>query len=110
MNFSIHHVFLIWHLWYPVYDFLFVNLKRIVKKKPIFSPDKSHLHHKIFFKFKKSNTKTVLLFFITNLMIIYFGFLISNFSRLLSLIIFVFGFILYFLIRFYLDKNEKIRE
>ena len=109
-NFSIHPVFLIWPLWYPVYDFLFVNLKRIVEKKSIFLPDKSHLHHKIFFKFKKNNIKTVSLFFFTNVIVIYFGFLISNFSRLFSLTIFVFGFLLYFLIRFYLDKNEKIRE
>ena len=109
-NFNIHPVFLIWPLWYPVYDFLFVSLQRIVLKKSIFSADKSHLHHKIFFKFKKNNIKTVLLFFVANIIIIYFGFLISNFSRLLSLIIFIFAFLLYFSIRFYLDKNEKIRE
>ena len=108
-NFNIHPVFLIWPLWYPVYDFLFVSLKRIILKKSIFSPDKSHLHHKIFIKFKKNNLKTILLFFVTNVTIIYFGFLISNFSKLLSLMIFIFSFLLYFSIRFNLDKNDKIR-
>ena len=103
-------MFLIWPLWYPVYDFLFVSLKRIILRKSIFSADKSHLHHKIFIKFKRNNLKTVLVFFIVNVLIIYFGFLISNFSKLLSLLTFIFCFLLYFSMRFNLDKNDKIKE
>tara|TARA_B100001540_G_scaffold314128_1_gene338419 strand:- start:1025 stop:1939 length:915 start_codon:yes stop_codon:yes gene_type:complete len=99
-GFSIHPVYLIWPLWYPVYDFLFVSINRAIIKKSIFSPDNSHLHHKILIKFKKNHLKTILLFFISNTSIIYFSFLLSNFSKLLSLITFIFGFFFYFIIRF----------
>ncbi|MBD1153417.1 hypothetical protein IDG80_02115 [Pelagibacterales bacterium SAG-MED24] len=99
-SFDVHPAYLIWPLWYPVYDFLFVSLNRVIIKKSIFTADNSHLHHKIFTQFKKSHLKTISLFFILNISIIYFGFLISNFSKLLSLMIFIFGFLLYFAIRF----------
>tara|TARA_B100000029_G_scaffold359802_1_gene352649 strand:+ start:3274 stop:4185 length:912 start_codon:yes stop_codon:yes gene_type:complete len=99
-GFNIHPAYLIWPLWYPVYDFLFVNFNRAILKKSIFSPDNSHLHHKVLIKFKKNHLKTVFLFFISNISIIYFGFLISNLSKLLSLIAFIFGFFFYFIIRF----------
>ena len=99
-GFGIHPVYLIWPLWYPVYDFLFVSTNRAILKKSIFSADNSHLHHKILTRFKKNHLKTILLFFISNIFIIYFGFLISNFSKFLSLITFIFGFLFYFTIRF----------
>ncbi len=99
-NFNIHPVYLIWPLWYPVYDFLFVSTNRAILKKSIFSADNSHLHHKILIKFKKNHLKTVLIFFITNIIIIYSGFLLSSFSKFLSLITFIFGFFFYFIIRF----------
>jgi UDP-GlcNAc:undecaprenyl-phosphate GlcNAc-1-phosphate transferase len=99
-SFNIHPVYLIWPLWYPVYDFLFVSTNRAILKKSIFSADNSHLHHKVLIKFKKNHLKTVLLFFILNVSIIYLGFLISNFSKLISLITFIFGFFFYFTMRF----------
>ena len=34
-GFNIHPVYLIWPLWYPVYDFLFVSLNRVIIKKSI---------------------------------------------------------------------------
>ena len=99
-SFKIHPVYLIWPLWYPVYDFLFVSTNRALLKQSIFSPDNSHLHHKILNKFNNSHLKTVLLFFVLNILIIYFGYTISNFSKLFSLMIFIFGFFFYFTIRF----------
>lgn len=99
-SFNIHPVYLIWPLWYPVYDFLFVSTNRAILKKSIFSADNSHLHHKVLIKFKKNHLKTILLFFILNVSIIYLGFLISNFSKLISLITFIFGFFFYFTMRF----------
>ncbi len=99
-SFEVHPVYLIWPLWYPVYDFLFVSTNRAILKKSIFSADNSHLHHKILITFKKNHLKTVLLFFISNVSIIYLGFLLSNFSKFLSLITFIFGFFFYFTMRF----------
>ena len=98
-GFKIHPVYLIWPLWYPVYDFLFVSTNRALQRKNVLSADNSHLHHKILIKFKKNHFKTVFLFLISNLLIIYLGFLISNFSEVLSLIAFIFMFFLYFAAR-----------
>jgi len=50
-SFNIHPAILIWPLWYPVYDFLFVSVNRLINKKSIFKPDNSHLHHTISNKF-----------------------------------------------------------
>ena len=98
-SFNVHPVYLIWPLWYPVYDFLFVTTNRALQKKNVLSADNSHLHHKILIKFKKNHFKTVFLFLISNLLIIYFGFLISNYSEILSLMTFIFIFFLYFTVR-----------
>ena len=99
-SFNIHPVYLIWPLWYPVYDFLFVSTNRAVLRKSIFSADNSHLHHKVLIKFKKNHIKTISLYFISNVSIIYIGFLISSYSEFLSLITFIIGFIFYLIFRF----------
>jgi len=99
-SFNIHPVYLIWPLWYPVYDFLFVSTNRAVLKKSIFSADNSHLHHKVLIKFKNDHIKTISLYFVSNVSIIYIGFLISNYSEFLSLITFIIGFIFYLIFRF----------
>ena len=99
-GFNIHPVYLIWPLWYPIYDFLFVSINRAILKKSIFSADNSHFHHKILNKFKKNHLNTILLFFVSNISIIYFGFLISNFSKFFSLITFIISFFLYITLRF----------
>jgi len=104
-SFKIHPVFLIWPLWYPVYDFLFVTFRRIVKKKPFFNADNNHLHHKILKKFKNNHLKTALLFLISNSLIIYFGYLISSYSRIISLITFALGFFAYISIRLIEEKK-----
>ena len=99
-GFNIHPAYLIWPLWYPVYDFLFVSLNRAINKKSVFSADNSHLHHRILTYFSNNHIKTILLFFVLNVLIIYLGYLISNNSKILSLLFFILGFIFYFGIRF----------
>ena len=98
-QFNIHPTYLIWPLWYPVYDFLFVSCNRLIKKKSIFFSDNSHLHHRILDYFNNNHLKTILFFTFFNIMIIYSGFLLSNYSKLISLMSFIFLFILYFVIR-----------
>ena len=69
-SFKIHPTYLIWPLWYPVYDFLFVSINRIILKKSFLKPDKSHLHHIILNKFKNHLTTLVIFIlvkFINNL-------------------------------------------
>ena len=71
-SFGIHPVYLIWPLWYPVYDFLFVSINRAINKKSIFSADNSHLHHKVLKNLKKNHIKNCFNIFISNITIIYF--------------------------------------
>ena len=99
-GFDVHPAFLIWPLWYPVYDFLFVSINRALNSKSIFSADNSHLHHEILIYFNNNHLKTILLFFVSNSLIIYMGYLISGSSKLLSLIFFIIGFIIYSTARF----------
>jgi len=98
-GFKIHPVYLIWPLWYPVFDFLFVTTNRALQKKNILAADNTHLHHRVLIKFKKNHVKTVFLFLVSNVSIIYLGFLLSNFSKILSLITFILTFFLYFAAR-----------
>ena len=98
-SFNIHPAILIWPLWYPVYDFLFVSINRLINKKSIFKPDNTHLHHIIYKKFNGNRVSPIILFFLVNSSIIFIGYKISEISKLLSLSIFILGFTLFFIIR-----------
>jgi UDP-GlcNAc:undecaprenyl-phosphate/decaprenyl-phosphate GlcNAc-1-phosphate transferase len=106
-SFNIHPAILIWPLWYPVYDFLFVSINRIINKKSIFKPDNSHLHHTISNKFYENRILPIILFLLINSLIIFLGYKISEVSKLLSLSIFIIGFIIFFIVRFLLFKKSK---
>jgi UDP-GlcNAc:undecaprenyl-phosphate/decaprenyl-phosphate GlcNAc-1-phosphate transferase len=104
-SFNIHPAILIWPLWYPVYDFLFVSINRLINKKSIFKPDNTHLHHKINNKFNGNRISPIILFLIVNSLVICIGYKISEISKLLSLIIFIAGFTIYFILRFFEIKR-----
>jgi UDP-GlcNAc:undecaprenyl-phosphate/decaprenyl-phosphate GlcNAc-1-phosphate transferase len=98
-SFNIHPAILIWPLWYPVYDFLFVSINRLINKKSIFKPDNTHLHHLIYKKFNGNIILPIVLFLLVNSSIIFLGYKISEISKLLSLSIFIIGFALFFTVR-----------
>ena len=106
-SFNIHPVILIWPLWYPVYDFLFVSINRLKNKRSIFKPDNTHLHHVIINKFNGNKISPIILFLLANSLVILIGYKLSEFSKLLSLCIFIIGFILFFIIRSLLFKKYK---
>ncbi len=106
-SFEIHPAILIWPLWYPVYDFLFVTINRLIKKKSIFKPDNTHLHHVISNKFNGNRILPLIIFFLTNSSIIFLGYKISEISKLLSLSVFILGFAFFFIMRFFLFKEIK---
>jgi UDP-GlcNAc:undecaprenyl-phosphate/decaprenyl-phosphate GlcNAc-1-phosphate transferase len=105
-GFNIHPAILIWPLWYPVYDFLFVSINRLINKKSIFEADNTHLHHVINNKFNGNRMLPLILFFLANSSIIFLGYKISEISKLLSLSIFIIGFILFTIMRFFLLKKS----
>ena len=106
-SFKIHPTYLIWPLWYPVYDFLFVSINRIILKKSFLKPDKSHLHHIILNKFKNHLT-TLVIFILLNSLIIYVGYEITKISKLLSLSTYIFGFFIFYFEMFSLKKKKII--
>jgi len=106
-SFNIHPVILIWPLWYPVYDFLFVSINRLKNKKSIFKPDNTHLHHAIIKKFNGNKILPIILFLLSNSLVIFIGYKFSEFSKLLSLCFFIIGFIFFFIVRSLLFKKFK---
>ena len=106
-SFDIHPAILIWPLWYPVYDFLFVSINRLINKKSIFKPDNTHLHHFIYKKFNGNIISLLVLFLLVNSSIIFLGYKISEISKLLSLSIFVIGFTIFFTVRLIVFKKFK---
>ena len=97
---DIHPSLLIWVCWYPIYDFIYVTLKRIYKKKLFTKPDKSHFHHKIL---NQSRNKHFLVFLKINFMnisIISIGYLTSTyFGNIYSLLLFIIMFLFFFYCR-----------
>ena len=98
-EFNIHPVYLIWPLWYPVYDFLYVSMNRLIKNKSLFSPDKTHLHQIIFYKLNQNHILTTFIFMLMNIIVILFSFYLNNLSKITSLCFFIIGFCIYFFIR-----------
>ena len=106
-TFNIHPAVLIWPLWYPVYDFLFVSINRLINKKSIFKPDNTHLHHAISRKFYKNKIIPIIIFLSVNSSIIFIGYKISEVSKFLSLSIFIIGFTFFFIMRLIVFKRFK---
>lgn len=95
----VHPILLAWSIAIFVYEFLSVNLIRIQNKKNIFKAGFDHLHHLIFKKYN-SIFITNLLISTINIILFFFGYLsfkiINSFA---SLMLFVFFFIIFYIIR-----------
>ena len=96
---QIHPILLAWSITIFVYEFLSINLIRLINKKNIFNAGLDHLHHILF---KKNKSLFLTNFSITILNIIFFivGYLSFIFiNPLISLILFIVFFIIFFIIR-----------
>ena len=98
-EFNIHPAYLIWPLWYPVYDFLYVSINRLLKNRSLFTPDKTHLHQIIFYRLNQNHILTTFIFLVINIIIILISYYLNNLSKITSLSFFVIGFFIYFFIR-----------
>ena len=105
---DIHPTYLIWSLYFYVYEFLSVNITRILNRKSLFDPGKDHLHHALYYLFKKSHLKTTLTLSTLSIFVIYISYLINIFyNRITSLLFFILLFFIYYLIRSVIFKNYK---
>ena len=105
---GIHPSYLIWSLFFYVYEFLSVNIVRILNKKSLFEAGKDHIHRALFYLFKKSHYKTTFCLSIFSMFIIYLSYLINSLSNLASLLVFIIMFFVYFLIRIKIFNKYKI--
>lgn len=105
---NIHPAFLIWACWLPIYDFLYVTIKRIIEKKDFSNPDKSHFHHHIFKYFLNNHLKTFLFINFFNLIIISIGYLVCLYiGKIYSILLFISLFLLFTVLRLKFDKFLK---
>ena len=94
-----HPILLAFSISIFAYEFLSINLIRIINKKGIFSAGLDHLHHILL---KKNKSLLLTNFLISTMNIIFFilGYLSFKFiNPLASLILFIFFFIIFFIIR-----------
>ena len=95
----IHPILLAFSISIFVYEFLSINLIRIINKKKIFGAGVDHLHH-ILLKKNKSLFLTNFLISIMNIIFFIFGYLSFKFiNPLSSLILFLVLFIIFFILR-----------
>ena len=95
----VHPILLAFSISIFVYEFLSINLIRIINKKKIFSAGVDHLHH-ILLKKNKSLFLTNFLISIMNIIFFIFGYLSFKFiNPLSSLILFLVLFIIFFIFR-----------
>lgn len=94
-----HPILLAYSVSIFVYEFLAINLIRMQANKKIFDAGFDHLHH-ILWKKYKSMSITNFLISILNIIFFIFGYLSFKFiNTLSSLVIFLFLFIIYFILR-----------
>jgi UDP-GlcNAc:undecaprenyl-phosphate GlcNAc-1-phosphate transferase len=104
----VHPILLAFSISIFVYEFLSINLIRIINKKKIFGAGVDHLHH-ILLKKNKSLFLTNFLISIMNIVFFIFGYLSFKFiNPLASLILFVCFFIIFFIIRKNFAKNYSM--
>jgi UDP-GlcNAc:undecaprenyl-phosphate GlcNAc-1-phosphate transferase len=95
----VHPILLAFSISIFVYEFLSINLIRIMNKKKIFGAGVDHLHH-ILLKKNKSVFLTNFLISIMNIIFFIFGYLSFKFiNPLSSLILFLVLFIIFFILR-----------
>jgi len=95
----VHPILLAFSIAIFVYEFLSINLIRIITKKKIFTAGLDHLHH-IFFKKNKSIFLTNFFISVVNIIIFIFGYLsFKLINPLSSLILFIFLFVIFFILR-----------
>lgn len=96
----VHPILLAFSISIFVYEFLSINIIRLINKKNPFKANQDHLHH-IILKKTKSIIQTNLILFFTNILLFLIGYLsFSLINPIASLISFLFLFKIFFTIRY----------
>ena len=99
----IHPILLAWSIVIFVYEFISINLIRLINKQGLFKADRDHLHHVI-----QDRTRSVFLtnFLITilNIFLFIIGYISFKISPVISLFLFILFFIVFLSFRNYYKK------
>lgn len=106
---NIHPSYLIWAIWYPVYDFLCVNIFRIYNKRSLLKRSSvDHFHYKSLNFFKKNKFKTLIFLTILNIIIMCKGYLITKYiGEIYSSLFFIVLFLIFAYLRIF-DKRKYV--
>ena len=106
---NLHPALIIWPLAYIVFEFLSVNLIRLLKNKKIFKAGKDHLHYELGEVFNLSKIKVLIIVIFINLFFSLTGFIVFYlFKSYISIIFYLIYFILFLI--FKLKIREKIDQ
>ena len=95
----VHPILLAFSISIFVYEFLSINIIRLINKKNIFLADKNHLHH-VIFNYNKSLFKTNFFIFFLNIFLFTIGYIsFLLIGSLASMVIFIIFFTIYFILR-----------
>lgn len=104
---GIHPALIIWPLSYIIYEFLCVNILRIINNNSIFKPGRDHFHFEIKESYRMSDKNVLAVLFLINLFYVVSGYFVFDFfGPELSIFYFVFMFIVYLLIRIRVNKSK----
>lgn len=105
-EYKLHPAVIIWPLAYLVYEFLSVNILRILLDTKIFKPGYDHLHYELKKILKTSNLVILFIIIKINLILSCIGFLINHFLNYkLSLLFFVILFFIYLYLKLIINKK-----
>ena len=104
----VHPILLAWSVAIFVYEFISINLERLINKRNLFSAGLDHLHYKLLKK-NKSILLTDFLLFVANISLFIVGYTsFKIINSVASLILFIFFFIIFFTLRRkYLVKKKR---
>ena len=102
-----HKILAIWSVSLPVFDFISTVIRRIIKKKSPFSPDRTHVHHLLLVSIKNQH----LVLFLYSVLSIFFGiigYVITLYlGSIISLITYIFLIIVFTATSHIIEQNNK---
>lgn len=102
---NLHPVLIIWPLAYVVFEFLSVNIIRLIKNNAIFKAGNDHIHYELIKILKKENYFVLLIIISLNIFFSCIGFFVYQiFGADLSLIVYIITFLIYFAWRLKLNR------
>lgn len=108
---SIHPAYLIWPLAYLIFEFLTVNLIRILNNKKIFLAGNDHLHFILLSKSKNKFYYSLIIICLINIFFSLIGILAFLYlNKLTTILVYIICFILYYFIRKNLIKNSILKN